>query len=303
MLKPTLRDAHSPIPNAGNATTLPCTAPSQAPSSKQNSTLPSLATSIASLPKQSTVTEMLTKEEITPLASPLPKNKEQAFMYEESPAPPPNYDTHPLSPGLHQTISPILSSNLHTTYPAEATFVDQGSYSTSVPATVHYTVSVPKFGLSQAPLNFPPPDTIYLKESDFTRQIHHASESPIFQNTNTSIHQIRLPHPETSYMQKTDEPLSQNLPHSISSSAPVKPTICKTKPHNLYSTSRISESVTGTVIPQYLPPALHNHSKPTRTSEEADLNSSIEDLLDPIARSRKPNARLSGKKINPDEVG
>lgn len=42
---------------------------------------------------------------------------------------------------------------------------------------------------------------------------------------------------------------------------------------------------------------------PSATTHEADVYSSIEDILDPIARSRKPNARLSGKKIDPVEVG
>lgn len=40
---------------------------------------------------------------------------------------------------------------------------------------------------------------------------------------------------------------------------------------------------------------------PTNMSDEEELYSSTDDLLDPIARSRIPNARLSGKKINPME--
>ena len=45
-----------------------------------------------------------------------------------------------------------------------------------------------------------------------------------------------------------------------------------------------------------LPPSTTSH-------DEADIYSSTDDLLDPIARSRKPNARLSGKKIAVKEVG
>jgi hypothetical protein len=45
-----------------------------------------------------------------------------------------------------------------------------------------------------------------------------------------------------------------------------------------------------------LPPSASIH-------DESEAYSSTDDLLDPIARSRKPNARLSGKKIDPMEVG
>ena len=112
-------------------------------------------------------------------------------------------------------------------------------------------------------------------------------------------------------------PPPSHTPYSHSSMAPLSSTTSFTEAatlpqaQSLYSQySALPPGTSTTISDETTPPSSHSlYSQystlpPSITSrDEADVYSSTDDLLDPIARSRKPNARLSGKKIALMEVG
>ncbi|XP_023710094.1 protein lap4 isoform X4 [Cryptotermes secundus] len=365
-------------PLAGVSTTLPRTSPNQAnlTASKQNATLPLQA----SIPKtQASLSHAVAKTENTPSAT-----------------------THSSVPvyasALDGTVThSVQSSALPAAHPMHSTFINQGSYSTAVPATVHYTVQVPNYSIPPLPQTAPlPPPISLLNYSTITAHTDAENKNnpvnslhtgysavgslpqPLSSVTfNSSSEQAVQPSPQTQYKQYsttfppstasyfTEEAISpsshtlysqySSIPPSTSTSttstsftegnisAPsrslcnqysaVLPSTEATIPptshtlHNQHSalppssatssTKGPVHSRTRTLYSQYsaLPltsstsfteePPLHtlySQYSPlppsTGVHDEEDPYSSTDDLLDPIARSRKPNARLSGKKID-----
>ncbi|XP_069692497.1 protein lap4 isoform X4 [Periplaneta americana] len=120
---------------------------------------------------------------------------------------------------------------------AQSTLINQGSYPATVPATVHYAVQVPSYGMPPAP----------------------------------------------------DSTLPLGIPVVGEGHAPPIPNY-STFPSQDNTNQPLSNMTSAAILPH-----------PTNMSDEEELYSSTDDLLDPIARSRIPNARLSGKKINPME--
>lgn len=370
-------------PLAGVSTTLPRTSPNQAnlTASQQYATLPLQA----SIPKtQASLSHAAAKTENTPSAT------------SHSSVPP---YASALDGSVTQSVQPSASPAAH---PTQSTFINQGSYSTAVPATVHYTVQVPNYSIPPLPQAAPlPPPISLLNYSTFTAHADAENKNnplnslhtgysavgslpqPLSSVTfNSSSEQAVQPSPQTQYRQYsttvppstatyfTEEaiPPSSHTLYSQYSSIPPSTSISSTEgnisspshsQYNQYSTvlpSTFATSTDGT-IPltshtlhnqhSTLPPSgatsstkapvlsrtrtLYSQysalplSSSTSFTEEApshtlcsqystlppstsihdeeDHYSSTDDLLDPIARSRKPNARLSGKKIDPMEVG
>lgn len=392
-------------PLAGASTTLPRTSPNQAnpTASQQYATLPLQASIPKTQALQSHVTE---KVENAPSATCQPSVSAYASALDGA-------ATHL----VQSSASPAKYASL----PTQTTFINQGSYSAAVPATVHYAVQVPNYGIPPLPQMAPPPpphvcppfpDVLYTEHaspsipvpnSTFPTQTDAANKDNPLNNLqigysagssvpvpspsaafNLSTEETVKPSSQTQYRQYSTHPnpsasssvegvvppQSQTLysqysplpPFTTSSSVeeavpPQSHTLysqystlppsanssstagaAPSQSHSLYSQysalppSATSLSTAGagpaqsqSLYSQYsalspsnivafteraiLPPSDTLYSQystlppSTATCDEADIYSSTDDLLDPIARSRKPNARLSGKKINPMEVG
>jgi len=341
-----------PTPPAGASTTLPRTSPNQAnlTASQQYASLPLQA----SIPKtQASQSSMTDKMENTPSATSQLSVPTYASEMDGAPTQP-----------LQSNASPAKFATL----PTQSTFINQGSYPAAVPATVHYAVQVPNYGIPPLPQTAPPPPP-HISFPPFTEQSYtgHIPPSvplpnystfptetgaankvnplnslqigysatgslpfpppsvtfssstgagPSFTQAQYRQYSTFLPSTTTSSTEGTVPPPSHSL-YSQYSTLPPSTTTSATKgalpspSHTLYSQySTLPPSTSTSSIEGAVPPQSHTlysqySTLPSSTTihDEADIYSSTDDLLDPIARSRKPNARLSGKKIDPMEVG
>jgi hypothetical protein len=374
---------------AGASTTLPRTSPNQAnlTASQHYATLPLQA----SIPRtRASPSHTVAKAENAPTAT------------SESPVPahasaPDATSTHPAQPS---------ASAVH---PMQSALINQGSYSTTVPATVHYTVEVPNYSIPPLPPTLPPPPPLVRFPPFIDRSragnvppptsVLNYSTFPAHSDAENKNNFLHSPHAAYSAVASLPDPLpspalsssteqavdTQDRQYSTSTvasaagaSLPQSHALCSqysnippsasissiegkvsAPSHSVYSQysgglppaapastegaalspshtlhdrhcalphSGVTSSAKGAVLPrshtlysQYsalprstssllneeaIPPS-HTSTlpPPASTPDESDAYSSTDDLLDPIARSRKPNARLSGKKIDPMEVG
>ena len=121
--------------------------------------------------------------------------------------------------------------------------------------------------------------------------------------TTSSTEKTVLQQSYASYSQSSVAPLSTTTSFTEIAALP--------QAQSLYSQySALPPTTSTSVSDEAIPPSSHSLYRQystlppsITTHDEADIYSSTDDLLDPIARSRKPNARLSGKKIDLMEVG
>ena len=128
-------------PLAGASATLPRTSPNQAnpPASQQYATLPKLVTIPKTEASQSCTAVKM-------------ENARSATSQSSIPA---------FASALDNSVTqPVQFSTSTADYAAlhlQSTFINQGSYPTAVPATVHYAVQVPNYGIPPLPQTVPPP--------------------------------------------------------------------------------------------------------------------------------------------------
>ncbi|KAJ9582199.1 hypothetical protein L9F63_003465, partial [Diploptera punctata] len=252
--------------------------------SDAHSPIPNAASS-STLPRTTQQSkDMPTKKDISTVASPLPAKSEHVSMYENSPAPPPppppNFSTHPLQtikshpvhnphnlpPPPPPSISPLQSHPVptHNLPPPPTSISPLQSHPIHTPRNLPSSPPPPLISpLQSRPKPSPPPPPITSPKS----------------RSNITSHNLPPPPPPPSLTSLQSRPVARppDLPPPVPSYQ---------SPLQTFPTEREKS---------------HTHPQTTKTRED-DLDSSIEDLLDPIARSRKPNARLSGKKINPSEM-
>lgn len=342
-------------PLAAASTTLPRTSPNQAnlTASQQYATMPLQA----SIPKtQASQSRIAEKMENTSSAASQPIVPAYASALDGAPVHPMQSSTTPAK---------------YAALPAQTACINQGSYSATVPATVHYTVQVPTYGIPPLPPTVPPPpppshvvppfpDESYTECASSSIPVPNYSTFPTQTDAANKDHQLNslhigytagsslpVPSPSVTLSSSTEEaiqPSSQTQyrqystllnPTTLSVTERAGPPPPSHTLHSQHST--FPPSVTTSSIERAVPPHSHplysqysalpasttnsftetavlspSHTlysqystlpPTTVTHDEADIYSSTDDLLDPIARSRKPNARLSGKKIDPMEVG
>jgi hypothetical protein len=217
-----------------------------------------------------------------------------------APPPPPNLSFHSMPDGQSHTSHFPMSFPLpdYSTYPTHSNTANEGNPRNSLP--VGYSV----------PFSSPSPYSQCLTHQPFTTTTSTDGTVPPHSHTPHSQHSTFPLSTTTTFTDRTVPPQSQTT-YSQSSMAPLSTTTAFTEiaslpqAQSLYSQYSALPPGTSTsfsdetkspsshsLYSQYstLPPSITSH-------DEADIYSSTDDLLDPIARSRKPNARLSGKKI------
>lgn len=128
-------------PLAGASATLPRTSPNQAnpPASQQYATLPKLVTIPKTAASQSyTAVKM--------------ENAQSATSQSSIPA-----FASALGDSVMQPVQSNASTANYAALHLQSTFINQGSYPTAIPATVHYAVQVPNYGIPPLPQTVPPP--------------------------------------------------------------------------------------------------------------------------------------------------
>jgi len=137
--------------------------------------------------------------------------------------------------------------------------------------------------------------------SSYSPYSQYSTHQPF--TTTTSTHRTVPPQSHTTYSQSSTAPLSTTTSSTEIAALPQAQALYSQysalPPGTSTSFSDETKSPSShSLYSQYstIPPSITSHDK-------ADIYSSTDDLLDPIALSRKPNARLSGKKIAVMEVG
>jgi hypothetical protein len=162
------------------------------------------------------------------------------------------------------------------------------------------------YGLYSQYSILPSSTTISSAEGDIPQQSHtpYSQYSTLPTSTTTLSTEQTVPtQSHTPYSQYSTLPTSTTTSYSETTVLP--------QAQSLYSQySALPPATSTSFSDEAIPPAsqsLYSQystlSLSATTHDDADIYSSTDDLLDPIARSRKPNARLSGRKIDPMEVG
>ncbi|XP_068081480.1 protein lap4 isoform X2 [Anabrus simplex] len=219
-----------------------------------------------------TTTIVMTKHTLAPQTStPISSGLKPALSDAHSPIPysaaatVPRTAT-PTSP--HNGTLPADASSYHTTRNTSLSGGSPAQVSFTGSRPVHVPYADPKSSVSQSPVTTIAP-------------VHISYNGPY-----TTVPSSLIASPNPAMLQNTVSPPPPPLP---------------SVPPPLHNTMGLSHSYpTQPLYSRYstLPPSVPNSNMPA----EPDVYSSTEDLLDPIARSRKPSARLTAKKIDSSEV-
>ena len=150
-------------PLAGASATLPRTSPNQAnpPASQQ----------YATLPKHVIIPKTEASQSCTAVKM---ENTKSATSQSSIPA-----FASKLDDSVTQSVQSRASTVDYAALHLQSTVINQGSYSTAVPATVHYAVQVPNYGVPPLPQTTPPPPSVSVSFPSQSHTSHFPLSVPV----------------------------------------------------------------------------------------------------------------------------